>query len=291
MILIADSGSTKCDWGLVNKTGQRIDEFKTMGFNPYFHSSNLIETTLQKQEQVQSIAEEITHVFFYGAGCSSAALNLIVSDALNKVFPHAKVVVDHDLLGAAFSTYDGQPAISCILGTGSNSCFFDGTNLREEVPALGYILGDEGSGSYFGKKLLSSFLYKKLPQPIAQEFWDTYRLTKADIVKNVYNQPHVNVYLASFMRFISERRNEPFFQEMLTDGLREFLNVHVTCFPEYKNVSVHFVGSIAFHFRDLLYIAAIDLGIKIGSVIQQPIDGLIRYHIEQMNTVFQPDNA
>ncbi|MGD1848502.1 MAG: ATPase [Salibacteraceae bacterium] len=291
MILIADSGSTKCDWGLVDKSGERVNEFKTMGFNPYFHSSQLIEQTLRQHQDLAPLAGEITHVFFYGAGCSSPSLNQIVDVALNRVFQNAEVLVDHDLLGAAYSTWDGNPSISCIVGTGSNSCYFDGITLQEEVPALAYILGDEGSGSYFGKKLLSQYLYKRLPEHLAEDFWETYRLTKDDIVDNVYNRPHANVYLASFMRFISNRRDDPYFRKLVISGLREFLDLHVTCFPNYKSTRVHFVGSIAFYFRDLLEIAAEELEIQIGNVIKKPIDGLIAYHVEQMSEVFQPNNV
>lgn len=291
MILIADSGSTKCDWGLLDKTGVSVKEFKTMGFNPYFHSAQLIEQTLRKHDQLAQIASSITHVFFYGAGCSSEALKENVQSALNRVFPSAQVLIDHDLLGAAYATWDGKPAISCILGTGSNSCLFDGTSLKEEVPALAYILGDEGSGSYFGKKLLSHYLYKKLPDHIALDFRDTYQLTKNDIIENVYNRPHANVYLASFMRFISDRRDEPYFRKMILAGLREFLDIHVACYPEYKNLRVHFVGSIAYYFRDLLEIAADDLEVQLGNVIKKPIYGLIDYHVKQMSSAFQADNV
>lgn len=280
MILIVDSGSTKSDWILVR--GEERTLYKTMGFNPYFHSETIIANAIKQNQDLCAFADEITNVYYYGAGCSSEALNSIVSRALHKIFMNAEILVDHDLLACAYATYKGKPAISCILGTGSNSCHFDGERLTEEVPALAYILGDEGSGSYFGKKLLSSYLYKHLPKEISDDLEATFKLDKDSIIDNVYMKPHANVFLASFMRFIAKHKEHPFIDQMIYEGLREFIRIHVKCFSDYAEVEVNFIGSIGYFFADQLSRAAKDEGITLGTVTRKPIDGLVDYHLREI---------
>lgn len=282
MIVIADSGSTKCDWIILDESGKIINTPSTMGFNPYFHSEAVIATAVKQNNDLTQYADQISHIFYYGAGCSSKELNGVVRRALKLIFERADIVVDHDLLGAAYATYDGEPGISCILGTGSNSCYFDGIRLREEVPALGYILGDEGSGSYFGKKLLSGYLYRQLPEHVAKDFKERYEVNMKEIVTNVYTKPNANVYLASFVRFISGYKTEPYFQQMLHDGMKEFLKTHVMCYPEYNRVKTHFVGSVAFHFRDAIESAANELGIELGNIVRKPIDNMVKFHLSHL---------
>jgi glucosamine kinase len=188
-------------------------------------------------------------------------------------------VVDHDLLACAYATYSGNPAISCIIGTGSNSCLFDGEELSEVVPALGYILGDEGSGSYFGKQLLSNFLYHKLPAHVEADFIATYQLDKDQIVNHVYREPNANVYIASFMPFIAKHKDEPFFSEMVYAGFKKFMEVHVCCYENFQNTEVHFVGSLSKIFEAELDKAARELNVTVTSIIQKPITGLVNYHL------------
>ena len=175
-ILIADSGSTKCDWLAITERGQELGEFHTMGFNPYFHDADLVEREMNANSQAMAMAGTVDRVFFYGAGSSSPELCAVIAEGLRRVFTNAEVHVGHDLDGAAYSTYTGEPAVTCILGTGSNSCLFDGTTVSEEVPALAYVLGDEGSGSWFGKKLLAGFLYGQLPEVIHADFEAEYTM-------------------------------------------------------------------------------------------------------------------
>ena len=180
MVLIVDSGSTKSDWVLVD--GNRVVQtFKTMGFNPFFHNETVISNAIKYHEDLYAHAQHISQVFFYGAGCSSEELNGIVERALQSVFRNAAIHVDHDLMACAYATFDGRPAIACILGTGSNAIYIDKDHTYEEVPALAYILGDEGSGSYYGKKLLSAYLYKKLPAHLRDAFIERYDIGKDDI--------------------------------------------------------------------------------------------------------------
>ena len=181
MIFIVESGSTKSDWVLLGPENSQ-NVFASPGFNPYFHSADWIEGELKKVDGIISIADQVSEIYFYGAGCSSDKLNAVVQEGLNRIFKNAKVYVDHDLVACAYATYKGRESISCIVGTGSNSCYFDGKTVSEVVPALGYILGDEGSGSYFGKKLIAAFLYHHLPEHLSKDFFDTYGFTKDALV-------------------------------------------------------------------------------------------------------------
>lgn len=253
-----------------------------MGFNPFFHSSDLIFEKLKENADLLDIQDQVEAVFFYGAGCSSTQRNLIVEKGLRAFFHRAQTVdVDHDLTGAALATCGDEPGIACIIGTGSNSCYFDGLNIHEKVPALGYILGDEGSGSWFGKQLLSNYLYKRLPAEIMEELTLSYDLSKESIFENTYNKPNANVYLASFMRFISDHRDHPYFREMIYRGLSSFVNIHVWCYDQFREVPVHFVGSIAYYFREILDEVAENHRFRIGKIEKRPVDPLSDYHEER----------
>jgi N-acetylglucosamine kinase-like BadF-type ATPase len=282
MKLIVESGSTKADWALVDEGGNIAATFDTMGFNPFFHASEFIGKEIRKNSALTNTAPNVNEVYFYGAGCSSDHYKQIVAHGLMLVFTKASIYVDHDLVAAAYSTYKGKACISCIIGTGSNSCYFDGHTLHEEVPALAYILGDEGSGSYLGKRLLADYLYKKLPQEIADDFEGSYILSKAIIFENVYQKPHANVYLASFTPFINKHKSHPHFHQMVYNGMKLFLQNHVCCFPNYQNIPIHFVGSVAYHFSEVLEEAAKDLGITISSIIKHPIEHLVAYHVNYL---------
>lgn len=278
MYFVVESGSTKSDWVLIeNKNSQSF--YSTMGFNPYFHSSDLIEEELKKNLELTALSERVEGIYFYGAGCSSPELNNIVKLGLSRVFKNAEIVVDHDLLACAYSTYSGRPVISCILGTGSNSCYFDGTNLSEEVPALGYILGDEGSGSFFGKQLLSSYLYKRLPAEMENDFNQTYQYDKNDLIEFVYKRPNANVFIASFMPFIAKHKENQFVKNMVVDGFKKFMEIHVCCFANYLDVEVNFVGSISDIFEAELREAAKEFNINIGRIIRRPVESLVEYHL------------
>jgi glucosamine kinase len=280
MILIADSGSTKCDWALIDEKGQRLNSFQTMGLNPYFHSPDITEAALRKHPEIMEIASDVKYIFFYGAGSSTPQMCEIMYNGLIRVFANAEILVDHDLLGSAMSTYDGRPCISCILGTGSNSCFFDGKAVYEEVPSLAYILGDEASGSWYGKILLQEYFYKKLPADLKAAFEERYAPTKDDIINKIYREPNANVYLASFMTFIGEHKDHPHVQNWITQGMVHFINIHVKCFANWKEVPVHFVGSIGHFFKPCLDIAVAETGIQLGRIVRKPIDELVNYHIK-----------
>jgi glucosamine kinase len=280
MILIADSGSTKCDWALIDEKGNRLDNFQTMGLNPYFHSPDVTEKALRDNASLMAVAGNVKHVFFYGAGSSTKEMCSIMHAGLIRVFTNADILVEHDQLGSAMAVYDGEPCIACILGTGSNSCFFDGKEVYEEIPSLAYILGDEASGGYFGKILLQEYFYKKLPLDLRAAFEEKFAPTKDDIINKIYREPNANVYLASFMKFIGEHKDHPHVQDWVTKGMIHFINIHVKCFKNWKDVPVHFVGSIGSVFKPCLEKAAAETGIHLGQIIRKPIDGLVNYHVK-----------
>lgn len=278
MILVADSGSTKADW-IAGENGKVLYEFHTRGFNPFFHDRKFILSELESNNGLKEIKNNISDVFFFGAGCSSDERNKIIEVGLSEFFFKAKVIVDHDMLGSALAVCEGKPGMACILGTGSNICYFDGKNISETRHGLGYVIGDEGSGSYYGKKLLAWFLYKILPPELEKAFADKYKLDKETIIKKVYKEPDPNVYLASFAKFLSDNKDHPFIQDMVYTGMQEFFKTNVLSYPESKKVPVHFVGSIAWHFREVLGKVATEKNVQLGNVIQKPVSGLAAYFL------------
>lgn len=280
MILIGVSGSTKCDWQLI-QDAKVFKKISTGGINPIFDNEDKIVNTIKNALHSLEVKDELEVAYIYSAGCGSKHLQAVVRRALSKVLPRAHHYVNHDIVASALATYEGVPAISCILGTGANSCYFDGDIVRQETPALDYILGDEGSGSYFGRKLLNNYLYKKLPHHIHEAFYSKYKLTKDEILENVYKKPYGNVYMASFMKFIEAHKQEPYFQEMLEDGMNCFMELYVTTFENYKRVKTHFTGAISHIFQDILTPLAEEKGIVVGKIIKEPIDNLVLYHIKK----------
>jgi N-acetylglucosamine kinase-like BadF-type ATPase len=278
-ILIADSGSTKCDWALTDEKGNRFGIFQTRGLNPYFHDPDFIEKELNNNADLSAIATEIQHVYFYGAGSSTIEMCRIMEEGLRRFFPHAELLIDHDLVGSAYATYDGEPCMACILGTGSNSCYFDGNEVTQDVPSLAYILGDESSGSWYGKILLREYFYHLLPEDLKTAFEASYSPSKEEIIDRVYRQPHANVYLAGFMKFIGEHKDHPHVRNWVVSGMVHFIEMHVKTFSVWRDVKVHFVGSIGQVFEPCLREAAERTGIQLGKIIRKPIDALVDYHV------------
>lgn len=280
MIVVADSGSTKTDWYVAD--GENRTMFQTMGFNPFFHSTSLIDSEMKKNVSFSEIANKVQKVFYYGAGCSSFERNQIVKDALQNFFSNAiEIGVEHDLFAAALATCEDKPGISCIIGTGSNSCYFDGKEVYEEVPALGYILGDEGSGAFIGKRLAADWLYKRMPSEIHSKLQKAFNLSKEEIFNRVYNQPNPNVYLAHFMVFARENIENPYMKEVVYNALATFANIHIWCYSNFRSVPVHFVGSVAYYFQDILREVAKNHNFKVGNVERKPIEPLLNYHIKK----------
>lgn len=278
MILVADSGSTKADWKLSDGISVQ-GEFSSQGFNPFFHDSAFVVSALKRNKGLSRISKQASKVFFYGAGCSSPKRNAVIKKGLGKFFSKAKIYVEHDLLGAVHATCGDQPGIACIIGTGSNACYFDGKEIHHHNHGLGYILGDECSGSYFGRKLVAHYLYRVLPPDIYKKFGKEFKLTKEGVLKSVYDKPDANVYLASFAKFLSANREHPFVTNMVRRGVHEFIETNIFSYSECRDVPVHFVGSIAFYFADILRRECAQAGIATGKIIQRPIDSLLEYHL------------
>ncbi len=277
MLLIADSGSTKCDWVFAN-AGEK-HSYYTMGFNPFFHDTEKIANEIRKNDGLVNIASLVKKLHYYGASVSSADREAIVKNALQQVFTNAEITVDHDMIGSVYATCGAEPGIACIIGTGSNSCYFDGQNISEKVPALGYILGDEGSGTWLGKRLLRDFLYHDLPHDLEAELLQT-GIHKEDIFNHIYKMPNVNVYLASFAKFLGPRQHYPYVKEIIREGFEAFIKVHVCKFDNYAQLPVHFVGSVAYFSRDILLEVCEEYGLATGIITNEPIHGLVQYHLQ-----------
>ncbi len=280
MLCIIEGGSTKADW-LINKGAESSVRLSTIGFNPFFHSADFVFDTLNKNKELNKFKDTEFVIRYFGAGCSSKERNEIIASGFRRYFSNAEVHVDHDLLASVYATCGDTEGIACIIGTGSNSCYFDGKLVHERNYGLGYILGDEGSGSYYGKKLVTSFLYQQMPENLYNNFRDTYKLDKDAIIKHVYNQPEPNVWLASFSKFLTAHRHDPFIQQMIRHGMREFIELYVCHYDRFRQLPVHFVGSIAYIFREELLEVAQTHFLNVGKIIKQPIDELMKYFLDR----------
>ncbi len=251
---------------------------QTQGFNPYLVGSDAIEEILWKELQPYIDNDAVSYVYYYGAGCSSPVKNMIVETAFEKVFVNARINISHDLLGAAHALCADSEGIVAILGTGSNSCYYDGREIKDGIFSLGYFFGDEGSGAYLGKQLLTAYLHKELPADIEERLKQEYPSSLESILDAVYSKPAPSRFLASFSRFINMNREHPYINNLLTEAFKAFYKYQVCCYPKHKEIPVHFVGSVAFHYQDILTQVGLQFGIRTGRFIQAPIDGLVEYH-------------
>ncbi|MEO6288962.1 MAG: BadF/BadG/BcrA/BcrD ATPase family protein [Ginsengibacter sp.] len=274
--LIADSGSTKTEWCLLN--GNKKIIFTTQGLSPYFVTKDDFESILKQHVEPLTIKKQVAEIYFYGTGCKNPDNKKMVKKALNAVFPGAYVSVENDLLGAAKSLCGKEKGLACILGTGSNSCYFSGKRIVRNIPGIGYILGDEGSGAYFGKKVIQHFLYDIFDDDLKSRFDAKFVTTDNEILTAVYTQPLPNRYLASFAIFLAENRGHYMIENIIEDGLDDFFCVHINNYKESKNLPVHFTGSIAFGFKDVLIQLCDKYQLQAGSILKNPLEGLIKYH-------------
>ncbi|HEY9195338.1 MAG TPA: N-acetylglucosamine kinase [Mucilaginibacter sp.] len=281
MILVADSGSSKTDW-LLHVPQQDPVAFKTSGLNPYFLSEKEIAKIIYDQAQdMLAYGDKVEEIYFFGAGCSSPDRHEIVTNAISQHFPKAYVCVDSDLLGCAYATCGHEKGLCCVLGTGSNISFFDGEEIFEGHHGLGYVLGDEGSGTWFGKGLITDFLYGRMPADIHQKFEAAYHLNKDIVIKNVYQRPNGNTYLAGYSKFLSEVKDTPYGTDMLSRGLLEFIETNIKSYPEYHKYKCHFVGSIAYSFAEELTKLCHEHGVKTGKIIKHPIHDLMDFILKR----------
>jgi N-acetylglucosamine kinase-like BadF-type ATPase len=277
MILVADSGSSKTDW-LLALPEQEPLPFRTSGLNPYFlNEKEIIKILKEQTPQMIAYAPLVTEIYFFGAGCSSPDRHEIISNGISFLFKNAFISVDSDLLGCAYATCGHEKGLCCVLGTGSNISYFDGEHIHDSKHGLGYVLGDEGSGTWFGKKLITDFLYGNMPLEIAQLFYNEYKLDKETVISNVYRKSTPNSYLASFTRFLATIRKTAYGREIINQGFQEFIDTNIKDYAGYAQYKCHFVGSIAYIFADELLSLCKSNGVHPGKIIQQPINDLLQF--------------
>lgn len=276
MIIVADSGSTKTDWVIVEKDGPQT--INTMGFNPVYHEEELIYDKTLDGFSTAFPFSDVEAIYYYGAGCWDRNRKEVVARALRRLFPEANVEVDHDLLGAARATCGSNPGIACIIGTGSNSCLYDGQTVIDNVTNLGYFVGDEGSGAYLGKELVRTYFYRELPDDLVTPFEERYPGGKPAILNNIYDKPQPNVYLAGFTKFLFDYKEHIFVQRLLYQGLEEFIDRHVRKYRNHHSIPTHFIGSVAYYFQDFLRVILEARDMQPGIFMQKPIDRLVDFH-------------
>jgi len=281
MILIADGGSTKADWILLDKSGAQVLKTRTGGLNPAVFDEELMRKRLQENLDLVDYKDKVTNIYFYGAGCGTAKPTLLLKSIFESFFTNAVVEVKEDTYAAAYAVTT-KPGIVCILGTGSNSSYFDGENVETRIPSLGYILMDEASGNYFGKKLLRDYYYGKMPKKTAQLFEEQFNVDADTIKRNVYKEDNPNTYLAHFAEFLLKNERNAYFNKVLHKGMKDFFKNKVLPFKESKNLPIHFVGSIAYFARDIIKDVARFYMLELGNIVRRPIDGLIEYHREKL---------
>lgn len=276
MILIADSGSFKTDWTLLS-SNHKIP-FQTIGLHPYFIDSTDIYEKLSSIDLIKKYKNQVQKVFFYGAGCNSEKNINTIYQLLKGIFREANIQIDSDLLGAAKALFDEGSGVACILGTGSNCCFYDGKNITNKTPSLGYILGDEGSGTYMGKLLLRKFLYNQLPEHLENQLKINYKVTQENILKAVYNDSFPNRYIAEFSQFINEYKHEKIISNIIYYSIEEFFINHILKLSGMKQNNIRFSGSIAWFFKDFILSVAKKHSLSADHIIQSPMQNLIDIH-------------
>lgn len=282
MILIADGGSTKTNWCLINEAGRKI-LFNTEGYNPYFVTTDYIVSSLRKTLPDHLETDKLKEVNYYGAGCSTDVNRQIVADAMKQVFVNAEINIGHDLLASCRALLGNEPGFAAILGTGTNTCLYDGTDITLNIDSLGYFLGDEGSGCYIGKRLLSDYMRGYMPKGLRESFYDNYALTNEDIFDNIYNKPLPNRFCAGFSKFLYDYKDsyEDYSFMIVEKAFTAFFENLVVHYPNYKDYKLNCVGSVGYSFRDILSVVADRFEMGIGKIIRSPIDDLVEFHLKQ----------
>jgi glucosamine kinase len=275
-ILIADSGATKCEWRLVGRDKKKT--ILTQGISPYFLDELQITVLLTKELLPKLGKIQVKELFFYGTGLSNADNAKIIRKALKTLFPKAKTEVQTDLVGAARALCGRNKGIACILGTGSNSCYYDGKKIVKNSPGIGYVLGDEGSGAYLGKKVIQYYLYNTFDEELKSRFDKRFQVSPVEILDQVYKKPLANRYLASYAIFLAENRGHYMVENIIEDGLNDFFFTHLYKYRESWILPIHFIGSIAYGFRDVLKDLCQSYELELGKVLKAPMQGLIEYH-------------
>ena len=276
--LIADSGSTKTEWCLLINNKPAL--FTTQGMSPYFVNTSQVEEIIIKEVFPFIKKKKVDEIYFYGTGCKNPANKKMFKKIFNKLFPDAKVVVDNDLSGAAKALCGDEKGIACILGTGSNSCYYNGKKIVKNSPGLGFILGDEGSGAYLGKKVIQHYLYNIFDEDLRARFDAKFVTTDTEIIESVYKKPLPNRYLASFAIFLAENRGHYMIENIIEDGINDFFYMHIISYRESSKLPIHFTGGIAYGFKEVVKQLCINYDLQPGTFLRSPMEGLIKYHKE-----------
>lgn len=279
MILIADGGSTKTHWCLVQADNQTID-FHSEGYNPYFVEENYIVQSLSKCIPAGFPINEVHELYFYGAGVHNEEKADILKRAFGKIFKESKIFIEHDLLGAARALLGRKAGFAAILGTGTNTCLYDGKNISYNIDSAAYILGDEGSGCYMGKQLLKDVIRGTIPAELKEKFDAKYGLSHSEILDNIYSKPLANRFCAGFTKFFDDNMNHPYCQNLIKKAFTDFFSDLVSLYPGYKNYKFNCIGSVGYVFQDILKGVAASFGMETGVLLKSPIDGLKIYHAE-----------
>ena len=277
MKLIIDCGSTKADWVIINGKNT-VASFKTEGFNPNYNDKKYISSIILDNAIYTLYIQEITDVFFYGSGCGKEENCALIKDILASVFTNAKIDVTHDMLAACHALLGNRNGISCILGTGSNSCFYDGNEITEKSISLGYVIGDEGSANQIGKKIIHDYFYKIMPDDLSVKFESEYSINISDFIENIYHKNQVSRYLAEFSKFAYANKEHDYIKNLCSKCFDEFIEYFILKFKPTSNTEIGFVGSIAYYFQDILSERLEDKGLNISRIVKNPIEGLIDYY-------------
>jgi len=276
MMLIAFSESSTTNWCLIDNT-VLVSQITTSGINPFYQSTGEIQELIVTSSLLKSVKAPVEQIYFYGAGCSFPEKKATVEDALRYFYPNAEIEIESDLVGAARGLFQHEKGIACILGTGSNTCYYDGTQIVKNIPPLGFMLDDQGSGGVLGKLFIADCMKGLLPQWLCEKFFDEYNLTPEQIMETVYMKPFPSRFLASFTPFIAEHIDEPVIFNLVFDSFDAFFVRNVLQY-DLHDMGVGFVGSVAYHFKDILEIVAFERNIIISQILESPVDGLMKYH-------------
>jgi len=274
--LIADSGATKAEWCLLNN-GKKKTLF-TQGISPYFLNTDQIAELLTKELSAKLKNVTVEHIYYYGTGCANTENVKSIKKALVRVFPEAEASVNTDLMAAARAVCGHEKGVACILGTGSNSCYYNGKAIVKNSPGIGYVLGDEGSGAYLGKKVLQYYLYDTFDEDLRARFDARFVTTGSEILDNVYKKPLPNRYMASFALFLAENRGHYMIENIVEDGLNDFFFQHLCKYNEVWKYPVHFIGSVAWGFKDVLGALCQSYEFELGTILKNPMEGLVKFH-------------
>ena len=284
MILIVDSGSTKTDWIAINEKGDTLFETQTLGLNPQVLGNHILKERIVNNFELYKFRKEVDQIFFYGAGCGTEPPRVLIKTVFSNIFKNcSKFSVKEDTYAAIYSTAKSNTkSIVCILGTGSNCTYFDGNSIEQKVISLGYILMDDASGNYFGRQLLRDYYFNRIPKKTADKFNSEFVLDAETIKDNLYKQPNPNTYLAKFAKFLIENKDSDYGKSLIKRGFDLFIERQILQFSDATEVPIHFVGSISFYLKDQLIECLKNYNLKAGTIIRKPIDGLLKYHQENL---------